>query len=501
MGLNRKNWCVGVCQLALLLGGCGRVADGGTRDDAAGGSPPDEPVRSVPPATQPQDERFACSQTETSRPMLVARVDDGLYFSYRNAVSRRVYDFDVPQGGYVVGLPHVVARRSFVASYVVVGPLGGGDDFDPFVELVVLDLEGQVLRNEKVPFGYEGWGSDRSFAANDAGIVALTLHEVKTGLMLTVADTQTLSFEARFALRGNVGSDGWAVANDYEGSSSVGFSFFNFLSGELRPSAYLTDESANSSAAVVGNSLVYLSTTPPRLLVESASGRRELPLREEDVLEVGADGEPRPFQRAHTGWQRSGGWVLFHLGGPTAEQSRYLAAHPESDTVRAFGLAPPAGYTLPQDYWNPPAIDSMGRVLAELTTGDEKQLFATENGESWEALGQPLTASGYPATLVEAGGAVAYDGYGTDNAASGALPEYAAQVVGPQGGPGAVLDLSLGSGDNPTYWDYTLSPDGNCLAYFSGGSVHAVQTDSYQVRDLGVVSTTQSAELAWIPLE
>jgi hypothetical protein len=65
-------------------------------------------------------------------------------------------------------------------------------------------------------------------------------------------------------------------------------------------------------------------------------------------------------------------------------------------------------------------------------------------------------------------------------------------VLERSGGPGA--------GSNPPYGDDALSGDGRCLAHFRGGAVRVVESANYAVSDLPLTATTQSAELAWIPL-
>jgi hypothetical protein len=473
--------------VAVVASGCG------ARSALEAAPEDDETIAEAPPFGVP---RFSCELTQDARPMLAARVNDGLFFAYPDRTVREVFTFGVPADGYVSGDAQVIARGDLVAAYVVVAPLGNESSLEPYAELVVVDVEGEVRFFERFSFDYDGWGSDSSLFGNPDGLFVLSLLEVMTGLGQVIDGAEATSFTQKMGGRADPDALGHMLVVDYEASSTAAYHFLDTNDGTVSPSRYWLSSEAGvsaSSPAVVDGGIVYVQRSPDRLVFEDAHGVEELELD----FELAADDYPSP------GWARSGGWALFLLGGGTPSDARYLAAHFASGQTRTFTLSPPDPWQLPEDTWNAPAIDSFGRVVVVLSDGARFQVHATVDGSSWETLGRPLTAAGYSAVLVEAGGAIVFDGYGGgDGPVEGALPSHAAQLVGPQGGEGVELvrDDVEGGPDNPTYGDDVLSQDGRCLSYFKNGSLHVVETATYALSDLGLVSTTQSAESAWIPL-
>ncbi len=439
---------------------------------------------------------FACAPGDDARPMLAARVNDALFFGYPDRSVREIHRFDVPSDGYVVGGSNVIARGDLVAANVVVAPLGQASSVTPHVEVVVVDVDGTVRFQQRYDFAYQGWGSDSRLHGSAEGAFVVSMMEVEAGLGIVVEDGAASTFSRKMAGRGDPDAGGRMLFADYEASSSVAFHFFDLVEGTFTPTRYWLDAEsgrAESSPAVVDGGILYARRDPSRLVFEDGYGSRELPI---DVSLSASD-------YASPGASHSGGWALFVLGGDAPETVRYLAARFATQSVRAFRLAPPSPWLLPGDYWNPPAIDSAGRVVIVLSGGDRYQTFATTDGLDWTPVGRPVTSAGSPMHVLEAGGAVVLDSAGGGpEPAEGALPSYADQVIGPQGGEGVELvrDDLPGEPDNPVYGADALSADGRCLAYFKNGSVHVVETATYEVSDLGLVSSTQSAELAWIPL-
>lgn len=189
------------------------------------------------------------------------------------------------------------------------------------------------------------------------------------------------------------------------------------------------------------------------------------------------------------------------LGGADELDARYLATHFATGEVRELRLAPPAGFSLPGDYWNPPPIDAGGRLIVPLHSDQAVALHATRDGETWEPVGRPIVASGYPTSTKVVAQTVIFDGYGGGMEIPGLLPAWAAQLVGPQGGEGIELVRSdPGAPDNPIYAEDEISPDGACLAYFRSGSLHVVEVSDYSASDLGIAASGASAEMSWIPL-
>jgi hypothetical protein len=472
--------------MSLTLGACGgRISSEGQEEATA-----------APPVAQPKGSRpqphFACAPSTERRPMLAARIDDAVHFVYPDRSVRRVFDLSIPGDGHVVGAG-VTARGDRVAAYAIITPLGKSNSFAPFVEIVVLDLDGAVRFTEQHPFGYEGWGSDSVLVGHENGRFVLTLREIKVSLGLVIDDGGSRPFDGEWAARSDPDARGRLIVNDYRGSGSVDFHWLDASTGQVRPTTYWTTsgEGTTSSAAIVDDGVAYFARAPNRLVWERADNTVELPVG--DVL--AADDYPGSDS------QHSGGWVLFSMRDFAPR--RYVVTHPATRTLRELSLTYPPGWQGPTDTWSPPIVDGTGRVVQILANGERRQVFATSDGSAWAPLGLPITQNGYPATLIEAGGALVFDGFGNGSKpAAGALPSHAAQFVGPQGGKGTVLERwgGPGAGSNPSHSNDALSGDGRCLAHFRGGAVRVVESTDYAVSDLPLTATTQRAELAWIPL-
>jgi hypothetical protein len=430
--------------------------------------------------------------------MLAARIDYALVLAYRDRAHREVFHFDVPENGAISPGSKLIARGDLVAAYVMVTPKVQGAVVAPYVEIVIVDVGGQLRFHERYPFAYDGWGSSEALVGREDGLFVVSSMEVKTGLGVVIDGATDSLFTAKMEARSDPDARGRLVVTDYEASNSTAFHFFDARKGTFTPSRYWATSLAGDyagSPAVVNEALLYFERDPDRLVLEGADGVRSLP-----VPGVIAPGEyPSP------GWRRSGGWALFLLGGSTSTTARYLATRFESGEVRTFTLAPPSPWQLPGDYWNPPPIDARGRLQVPLTDGARYQMFSTVDGATWEPVGLPVTAAPYafPHEFVEAGGAVSFRGYGGgEKPLQGVLESHASQIVGPQGGEGRVLvrhDVP-GAPDNPLYAEDTISGDGACVAYFKNGSVHIVETDGYDVSDLELTVDGYVAEMAWIPL-
>jgi hypothetical protein len=466
----------------LALAGCG------ARSPLEGASPSEDRPRVEDPG-----ERFDCRVSASARPMLAARLGSRLVFAYPDRSTREVFSFELPEGA---GLRHggVIARGDRVAAYIVGSPGAQSDEPAPFAEVVVLGVDGALLAHERRAFAYEGWGSESHLAGNAEGVFALTLLEVKAGLGLVIDDAGTRPFSERMAGRSDPDARGRMVVMDYEASSTAALHFFDTQQGSFWPSHYVSDDLPGehaSSPTVVGAGLLYLQHAPARLVFEDASGVLEQPI---DVA-LSSPGHATP------GYGASGGWRVFMLGGSSVLEARYLTTHFASGELHEFRLSPPPGQALPGDYWNPPRIDPRGRLLLPLWGAGRVQLHATKDGQSWSPIGKPITESGYPTKLAEAGGTVIFEGWGGDMALPGTLPPWAAQLVGPEGGEGIELvRADPGGADNPTYAEDAISGDGACVAYFRSGSLHVIDVATYSSSDLGLSTEAQSAEMAWIPL-
>ena len=425
--------------------------------------------------------------------MLAARIGPALHFAYPDRSTRQVHTFEVPEGSRVIQAS-VIARGDRVAAYAIVSAKGGAAEPPPFAEVVVLHLDGTVLFNERRDFAYEGWGSDSHLVGNDRGLFVLSLFEVKAGLGLVIDDQGAHPFSERMAARSDPDAEGRLVVWDADASSSADLHFFDTEAKAFTPARYLSKdpfEELASSPAVVGSGLLYLERNPARLVFEDASGERELPL----ALSLDGPGHASP------GHLSSGGYTLFMLGGQSELDARYLVTHHASGEARDFTLAPPQGSKLPGDFWNPPPVAADGRLIIPLAGNQRVQLQSTRDGIDWAPLGKPIAASGYPTHISLGGGTVIFDGGGGGMEVPGALPAWASQLIGPQGGEGIQLVRNdPGAPDNPLYADDAISPDGACVAYFRSGTLRVVEVADYSASDLGLIADTQSAELSWIPV-
>lgn len=467
--------------LACLLAGCG-----------ARSSLPAESQEGAPTGPGTETQRFDCRVSQSPRPMLAARVGSSVHFAYPDRSTKQVFTFDVPEGMYV-SRADVIARGDHVAAYVLVIPSGGAPEPQAFAEVAVLHVDGSVLFHERHDFAYEGVGSEHQLTGR-ADLFVLTLTEVDTSLGLVIDGAGSKPISEPLAARSDPGEDGHMVMWKSPSNTTADLHFFDTAAGTVTPSLYISAdpfEDLASSPAVLGSGLLYLQRDPARLVYETASGTTEQPL---DVS-LESPGYATP------GYMYSGGYVLFMLGGTTPLDARYLATRFAAGEAREFSLSPPAGLQLPGDYWNPPPIDSRGRLLVPLY-GDEKiQLFATSDGAAWEPVGRPIAEGGYPITTAESAGTVIFAGFGGGEEVPGALPPWADQLIGPEGGEGIELvRTDPGAPDNPLYGEDEISADGACVAYFRSGSIHVIEVAGYSSSDLGISTDGQSAEMAWIPL-
>lgn len=428
--------------------------------------------------------------------MLVARIDDTLRFSYRDRSVREAFRFSVPTDGRIANA-NVIVRGEAIVAYAIITPRGGATTFAPRVEVVGLDLRGAQRFRREIPFAYEGWGSSYRLVGNADGLAVLTLLEVRAKVGVVMQGTAVDTFVPTLGAEADPDSGGRVLCNAYAGANQSPYQFFDPRTRQLATSRYGEDLLAGrstSSAVPLGTGLAYLRHDPPRLVVEDADGARDTA----PLVELSAE------ERAHDPAWASGEWALFHLRAGDQSAGRFLAARPSTGERRTLRLALPAPWTPEGQLGSYPRIDGGGHVLVAATDGERDRLFATRDGIEWKTRGNAVAHGGYPFphTFAEAGGAVVFRGFGSASPTKpqGALDASTLQYVGPQGGSGVALARqTAGGADNPTYADPVLSEDGKCLAYFRDGSLQAAQAATYEVGDLGLVATTDSAEMAWIP--
>ena len=64
--------------------------------------------------------------------------------------------------------------------------MAGGDDFEPFAQLVVVDVDGAVRFSATRPFDYRGSGSSNHLGGRADGLFVHTMLETKEQLGLVV---------------------------------------------------------------------------------------------------------------------------------------------------------------------------------------------------------------------------------------------------------------------------------------------------------------------------
>ncbi len=403
--------------------------------------------------------------------MLAARVNFSIFFAYRDRSVKEVFAFSVPDDGHISRSRQLAVRGDFVAAHAFIAPLGQRDTFEPFTEIVLLDVEGNVHFNARFYSEERPSSSASQLHGRADGLFVHALADSGSELGVVVDRDDATLLEQRWIARSDPDDRGFQLGRLTE-TDALGTSELRFLdvaSGLVLPSRYISeDDRRASSPAVVPGGMAYLLRSPSTLVFESAAGSWELPV--EVALEPTGSASSTDFA--------DGGWALFLLGGASAEAARYLAWKPSSGAWRELTLRPPAGMTLPSDDWNGPHIDHTGRIIMALEAPGTAQVFTTYDGAAWEPLGVPAAQNGYGTDITQAGGAVVFDG-----------PWIAgAQLIGPQGGAGIELIRADGPGpnDNPLYFDDTLSPDGSCLAYFRSGTLRVIATGDYQQSDLGI---------------
>lgn len=462
--------------------------------------PAEKDVPTPAPLADARPVSFVCSRGVRGRPMLVARVDAAIQFAYRDLSSREVFRFSVPSGGYIARAD-VIARGDRVVAFALVRALnetpGEPSALSPRIEVVVLDVEGGVRGRREVAFGENSAGPSYRLVGNASGLAVLTASERSAQVGLVIDGDRIEPFSLVVEAASDPDVFGRLVARTLEPSSTVDYGFFDTRTRALVPSRFadeLRTGFASSSAITMASSLVYFKQGPPRFVVEDAASARELP----------ASAELAAGEYTHASGPSSGGWALFHVLDQGASTRRFIAVHPASGERRTLRLALPPPFTLAGQLGQTPVIDADGEILVGATDGTRDVVLATRDGNQWTARGRPLYAGGFsfPHFFREAGGAIVFRGYGSlpPTLPEGTLASTTLQLVRRGGGEGKALPRQENGGaDNPTYADPVLSEDGKCLAYFRNGSLHAVQAETYEVDDLGLVVTKDRAEMAWIP--
>lgn len=445
----------------------------------------------TPPAEEPPAARFDCSVSDSTRPMLASRLSSSVYYSYPDRSSKPVWSFDIPVDMYV-SRSDVIARGDRVAAFAYIRPLGESEA-TPFIEVVVLDLSGSTTFYGRYDVDPPGWGADYRVAGNANHLFVFTLFEGDTGLGVVVSDEQTYTFEKRMGARSDPDASGRMVVWNEDSNSTADLHFFDTAEGTFTPSQYIStfpSEEIASSPGIVASGLLYLMRNPNRLVFEDASGRSELPVD----IKLDSPGYATP------GYVTSGGYLDFMLGGTNEANARYLMTHFATGLTRQFQLVLPPGLASPGDYWNPPPVDASGRLLISLFNEEIIQLHATEDGQSWEPLGQPTILGSQIVKINERGNTVIYQGAG--NPVSNTSSSWVSQLIGPEGGEGVeLLRQDVSAPDNPLYAEDEISDDGRCVAYFKNGTLNVVEVAGYGLSDLGLTTGGSSAEMAWIPLE
>lgn len=470
-------WLVG---LSFLVASCG------ARSSLLDSEPAQNPSPADPPAPE-----FNCQVSNSARPMLASRLGSGIFYTYSDTSSKQVFTLNVPPEMYI-SRSDVIARGDRVAAFAYVRPLDAMSSASPYVETVVLDMEGQPVSHGQYNVDPPNWGAEYQVVGNANGLFVFTMFEGDTGLGVVADETEVYTFSDLYAGRTDPDGQATMVVWKVGSNSSADLHFFNTQTKSFKPSEFAADDTYKdiaSTPAFLGTGLLYLMRNPNRLVFEDAAGRHEVPLNVE-LMDPGW---------ASAGYVSSGGHVMFALGGTNASNARYLTTHFATGEAGEFTLTAPSGFAAPGDYWNAPAVDTFGRALMYLANDKVGQLHATSNGKDWQPLGKSTAVGFQGVSILERGGTVVFDGSGPP---IDAPPDaWVAQIIGPEGGDGALLvRQEVGAPDNPYGAEDELSADGRCFAYFRNGSLSMVEVPGYTVTDLGLTTDLYEAEMAWIPV-
>ena len=211
------------------------------------------------------------------------------------------------------------------------------------------------------------------------------------------------------------------------------------------------------------------------------------------------------------------GWALI----TTPDPLRFIAIHAGTGERHPIDIALPPGYSRYDNYtaaFGSPQFDanarelrvtSTGGVILPLRSASLGYLFASQNGSSWQPLGEPI-GQVYTARVAEAGGTYLHIG----NAFAVTLPAWdpappgvdridfqSTQLVRPVDGQSLLVDKSpMGSAYNDFY---KLTADGGCLATspVGGNSVvwdNAVTGESFSFPTLGQDYDSVLPSVDWV---
>ncbi|MBK8257195.1 MAG: hypothetical protein IPK82_31545 [Polyangiaceae bacterium] len=466
--------------LFVLLAGCG--ARSSLLDS--------EPV-SDPPIAEPPAPEFNCQVSNSARPMLASRLGSGIFYTYPDTSSAQVFTFNVPPEMYI-SRSDVIARGDRVAAFAYVRPLDAMSSTSPYVETVVLDMDGMPISHGQYNVDPPNWGADYQLVGNANGLFVFTMFEGDTGFGVVAAEADVYTFDDLYAARTDPDSQGNMVVWKVGSNSTGDLHFFNTQAKTFTPSEFLADNTYKDIASTPtfwGSGLLYLMGNPNRLIFEDAAGRHEISLNV-DLLLPGW---------ASAGYITSNGHAMFALGGANEVNARYLTTHFATGEFREFSLVVPSGFATPGGYWNAPSVDASGRALFPLYNNQLSQLHATADGQLWQPLGVPTALGDQQPSILERAATIVYDGSGPPEGAPSNA--WVGQILGPGEGESALLiRAEPGAPNNPYGAEDELSGDGRCLAYFRNGSLTIVEIPGYNVTDLGLTTDLYEAEMAWIPV-
>jgi hypothetical protein len=397
------------------------------------------------------------------------------------------YTFPSPASGTDRFGAYIVSRGQYVAASVV--DLGGGSSGASTVSVAVLDQSGHVLLADT----YSGtqtvaFGGEVALVGNASGLFVMT-----SGLGVTFSPTHAAHWTDPYLAYADPDEHGALLVNDQDGNSSQELYWFDAIGHTFAPTQFLTS-GPNEGAAIYGTSIVYATTDPSVVWVETAQGRTAV-----------SQGDPWT-QNEYPALMvaNAAPWALACWGsGMTTFGARIPLTTAPAPTP--FALLPPPGASL----WGPgepvfsdpcPSVDTLGYAFQPFVTEPGIQTFRTDDGTSWSPLGEPMGGIASTST-VESGGTYLIGGstiagpplYGPDGGA-GVVSGAHMQLVR----PATQVSVALAPADwtNQTYPAYFMTEDGGCVAYFVNGALTLADAKTGIVHTTSLTADTANDSLA-----
>jgi hypothetical protein len=464
----------------------GHASEGGSELDAPGGVDAPSgfdaglPADAGPPPPPPAS--FCAMGTSDASthttPVAAANVGGTVSFVDGRGVVTTPYVFPPKPDGMYRDYAPIASRGDYIAAAVADdGPSEG--KASAILRVALLDLTGAVLFAASYTVPYQSWGPEVNLVGNGTG---LFIFGVNTAVV-TFSPRGGVLFQKHYTPVADPDGAGRVLVLDDAGNSTQDYYWLDALRGTVTATRFL-HSGPTAGAALYGPSLLYATSTPPTLWLET-------PLRRTSVSQGNAWGA---HDYPTLDVASSAPWALACWSSGNQMVASRIAWGSPGGPATMFQLSPPPGasfldpgYVTTEDP-SCPWIDAEGDSFQFFVVPDGIQAFRTATGTQWEALGAPMgriSAVG----AVESGGTYLLGGssvagppfLGPDGGA-GVSVGAQMQVIRPASGASVTLQPS--DWTNQTYPAYLMTRDGGCIAYFESGALTLADARA------GVVHTT-----------